>query len=64
MKTKKLGSFKNRDNAAEFARESNRFLELFGESSDKFAFTQYDKKTGEYAVKIIFGQSPQPTEKN
>ena len=57
MKTKKLASFKNRDNADIFARESNKFLELFGESIDKFAFTEYDSKTREYAVKMIFGQS-------
>lgn len=61
MKTKKLGSFKNRDNAAAFAREANKFLELFGESIDKFAFTKYDQKTGEYAVKMIFGQAPKTT---
>lgn len=61
MKTKKLGSFKNRDNASSFAREANKFLQLFGESIDKFAFTEYDKNNKEYAVKMIYGQAPKTT---
>ena len=56
--TKVLKRFKFRDDASKYAKNVNDTLGVIGDSLDKFAFTQYDDKTREYVVNMIFGQHP------
>ena len=56
--TKEIKRFSRQETAKAYAQNVNDILADIGDSLDKFAFTERNKETSEYVVKMIFGQHP------